>query len=191
MNIYLKNLDASRRLLELLPALEPALQQAADLALETLRRGGKILLAGNGGSASEAQHLAGELVGRYLYNRQPLAALALSADSGVLTCIGNDFGYDDLFARQLRALARPGDLFVLFSSSGNSPNLVRALEAAAELGIPSVAFLGKSGGPCLPLATCPLLVSHPDTARVQEAHQLLMHSLMDLIEAALPLEISK
>ncbi|MCA2967903.1 MAG: SIS domain-containing protein [Acidobacteriaceae bacterium] len=164
--------------------LRPVLDQAAALAAATLRNGRKLLLCGNGGSACEAQHLAGELAGRYKHDRRALAAVSLNADGAVLTCIGNDYSFDDVFARQIEAIGQPGDLLVVFTTSGQSPNVVRALEAANRLGIASVAFLGRGGGAALPLATLALVVPHHDTARIQEAHQFLLHCLMDRIEAA-------
>jgi len=151
--------------------------------LEALQQGGKLVTFGNGGSACEAQHLVGELMGRYKSNRRPLAAVALTADTTVLTCIGNDFDFEDVFARQVEGLCRPGDLLIAFSTSGNSPNVVRALETGRQAGIRSIAFLGRDGGKAASLADCALIVRHHDTARIQEGHNFLMHSLMDVIEA--------
>ena len=148
----------------------------------SLQRGGKLLICGNGGSAAEAMHLTGELVGRYKKERRPLAAITLGTDPALLTCIGNDYCYDEIFARQVRALARPGDILIVFSTSGRSANVLRALQTAREMQIRSIAFLGKDGGPALGLADEALVVPHTDTARIQEGHQFLMHSLMDLLE---------
>jgi D-sedoheptulose 7-phosphate isomerase len=163
----------------------PVLDQAGALAAATLRSGRKLLLCGNAGSACEAQHLAGELAGRYKYkhDRRALAAVSLNADGAVLTGIGKDYSFDDVFARQIEAIGQPGDLLVVFTTSGQSPNVIRALEAANRLGIASVAFLCRGGGAALPLASLALVVSHHDTARIQEAHQFLVHCLMDRIEA--------
>lgn len=165
--------------------LEPALGQAVAWCVEALSGGSKLLICGNGGSAAEAQHLTGELVGRYLHDRPPLPALALTADTAVLTCIGNDYHYEDVFARQVRALARPGDILVAFTTSGNSPNILEALAAAREMGLKSIAFLGRDGGRARAASDCPLVVGQPTTARVQEAHQFLLHCLMDGIEAGM------
>ncbi|HVZ83774.1 MAG TPA: SIS domain-containing protein [Terracidiphilus sp.] len=169
-----------------LGGLEPALERAAALCSRALLSGNKLLACGNGGSASDAQHLAGELVGRYKGDRRPWPAIALSADSAVLTCIGNDYGYEQVFARQVTGLGKPGDVLVVFSTSGRSPNVLRALEAARTAGLQSVAFLGRDGGPAAALTDVPLVVAHEATARIQEGHQFLLHALMDQIEASLP-----
>lgn len=165
--------------------LSPALDEAATMAVKTLRGGHKLLICGNGGSACEAQHLAGELAGRYKHDRRALAAVSLNADGAVLTCIGNDYRFEDVFARQLEAIGQPGDLLVAFTTSGQSPNILRALEAAKRQGIASVAFLGRDGGAAVKLADHALVVPHQDTARIQEAHQFLLHCLMDEIEKEL------
>src|SRR5204862_8224992 len=123
-----------------------------------LKRGGKLLLCGNGGSAAEAAHFATELVGRYAKTRRSLPALALSSDGSLVTCIGNDFGYDQVFARQIAGLAKPGDLVVVLTSSGNSPNIIAALQEAKKIGVDSIAFLGRGGGKTKGLATCELIV---------------------------------
>jgi D-sedoheptulose 7-phosphate isomerase len=169
-------------LFQSLHVLEPHLADAVQLLTDALSRGGKVLACGNGGSASQAQHFVGELMGRYKKDRNPLPAIALTADSTVLTCIGNDYRFEDLFARQISGLAAPEDVLVAFSTSGNSRNVVRALEVARSKNLKSIAFLGAGGGPALPLADCTLLVPHNSTARIQEAHQFLMHCLMDEIE---------
>ena len=124
-------------------------------------------------------------MGRYKENRRALAALALASDVAVLTCIGNDYCFEDIFARQVRALGRSGDVLIVFTTSGNSPNILAALRTAREMGVRSIAFLGKEGGKAKALADCSLVIAHQDTARVQEAHQFLMHCLMDQIEASL------
>jgi D-sedoheptulose 7-phosphate isomerase len=165
--------------------LEPALETAGAWCVEALRAGGKLLTCGNGGSAAEAQHLSAELVGRYLDDRPALAAISLNADTVLLTAIGNDYGFDQVFARQVRGLGRAGDILIVFTSSGNSPNILRALEAARDLGLRSIAFLGRGGGKAKDLADCVLMVPHPVTARIQESHLFLLHALMDRIEAAL------
>jgi D-sedoheptulose 7-phosphate isomerase len=168
---------------EALASLEGSFLRAASICNEVLASGGKLLICGNGGSAAEAQHLAGELMGRYKADRVPLAAVALTADSALLTCIGNDYRFEDVFARQLRGLARPGDVLIAFTTSGNSPNVLLALETAREMKIPSIAFLGNEGGKAAALADFVLIVPHRATARIQEGHQFLMHCLMDEIEA--------
>ena len=176
---------------ELLAALEPfapAVDRIAALAAAALRAGGTIYTCGNGGSATDAAHLSEELVGRYRANRRPLPAVCLSADSAALTCIANDFGYEAVFARQIAALGKPGDLLVCFSTSGNSPNLLAALEAARAKGVATLALLGGTGGAARALADNALVVPSNNGARVQEAHTLLLHAICEAVEAAFPPE---
>ncbi|HEY5212567.1 MAG TPA: SIS domain-containing protein [Acidobacteriaceae bacterium] len=171
-----------------LSSLEDVLRRAAECCAGSLREGHKLLVCGNGGSACEAQHLVGELMGRYKSDRMALAAIAMTADSAVLTCIGNDYCFEDIFARQLQALGQAGDILVVFTTGGYSPNILRALEAARSLKLMSIAFLGRDGGAARSLTDCALIVPHADTARVQEGHQFLLHSLMDSIETIIALE---
>ena len=160
------------------------LRQAAALCISSLDHGHKLLVCGNGGSASEAQHLVGELVGRYKNNRIALPAISMTADSTVLTCIANDFSYDDVFARQIQALGKPGDVLIVFSTSGRARNIVEALRTARTLHLSSIAFLGRDGGLAAPLVDCALIIPHSSTARIQEGHQFMLHSMMDLIEGS-------
>ncbi|MGB9455420.1 MAG: SIS domain-containing protein [Bryobacteraceae bacterium] len=180
---FQKALREAAAVYEALLPLEPALETAGAWCADALSAGHKLLICGNGGSAAEAQHLAAELMGRYVDERRPLAAIALNTDTSLLTAVGNDYGYDQVFARQVRGLANAGDILIVFTTSGNSPNILRTLETARELGIRSIAFLGRGGGKAKDLADCVLLVPHAVTARIQEAHQFLLHSLMDRIEA--------
>lgn len=170
------------RTLESLTAQQDAFEKIAAAAVATLKSGGKILTCGNGGSAADALHLAEELVGRYKGNRRPLPAICLNADSTLLTCITNDFGFDEVFARQVEGLAGKKDLLVCFSTSGNSANILRALETAKLVGVKTVALLGKGGGKAKGKADCELVVASDDTARIQEAHTLLLHALLEVIE---------
>jgi D-sedoheptulose 7-phosphate isomerase len=181
-----ESLHDTVRTLQALTGLQPAIAAAGDLVLETLRTGGKLLTCGNGGSAAEAQHFATELVGRYLGDRRALPAIALTADGTLLSCVANDFRWDDVFVRQIEGLARPGDLVVAFTSSGRSPNIVAALEAARRLGLRSLAFLGKGGGACRGLATVEIVVPGNRTASIQEAQLFLIHHICERIEAAFP-----
>lgn len=162
------------------------LEEAAGAIVATLRAGGKLLACGNGGSAAEAQHLVTELVGRYLSNRRSLPAVFLGGDASMMSCIGNDFSFDDIFARPLASLGAPGDLLVCFTTSGNPQNVLRALEVARERNIDSLALLGKNGGRARGLARWEVIVDADDTARIQEAHQFLLHWLCDRIEDAFP-----
>jgi D-sedoheptulose 7-phosphate isomerase len=143
---------------------------------------GKVLIAGNGGSAADAMHLAEELCVRFAKNRRALAAMAL-CDPTILTCAGNDFGFEAIFSRQIEALGNEGDIFIAMSTSGNSGNLVRAVEAAKGRGMVSVSFLGKDGGKLKGKCEIELLVPSPTTARVQEGHKILYHALCEWIES--------
>jgi D-sedoheptulose 7-phosphate isomerase len=184
-NYYANSLDENLVCMESLRSLSGQLKNAADKCITALEQRGKVLICGNGGSAAEAQHLAGELVGRYKLDRSPLAAIALAADPAVLTCIGNDYCFEEVFSRQVRALGRTGDLLIAFTTSGQSANILNALKAAREMGIDSISFLGRDGGAALKVTDCALVVDHRDTARIQEGHLFLMHCLVDLIEAGL------
>jgi D-sedoheptulose 7-phosphate isomerase len=150
------------------------LAQAADMA-ERLKRGCKILVCGNGGSAADAQHFAAELSGRYVKERRALAGLALTTDTSALTAIGNDYGYDQVFSRQVEALGRPGDLLVGISTSGNSPNVILAVEAAKSLGMRTLGLLGRDGGRLKDLVDDALVVPSTVTARIQEIHLMSYH----------------
>jgi len=169
-----------------LTTLREPIDRAGELILSTLRAGKKLLVCGNGGSAAEAQHFATELVGRYAKTRRALPAVALTADGSLLTCIANDFGYDGVFARQLAGLAQPGDLLVVFTSSGNSPTILAALAEAKRLGLESLAFLGRGGGRARGLAGCELIVPGASGSAAQEAHLFLIHHFCELIDAAFP-----
>jgi D-sedoheptulose 7-phosphate isomerase len=148
----------------------------------TLRGGGKLLWCGNGGSASDSQHLAAEIVGRYRRERCGLPSIALTTDTSILTAVGNDYGFNAIFARQVEALGRAGDMLVGISTSGNSGNVVAALEAAHSRNLVTVAFTGAGGGKLAPLADILFAVNSRDTARIQEAHILAGHMLCDWIE---------
>jgi len=157
----------------------------ADETLATLQGGGKLLFCGNGGSAADAQHLAAEYVVRFGRDRRPLAALALTTDSSVLTAGGNDYGFESIFERQLLGLARPGDLLWLHSTSGRSENLIRAARAARSVGVRSCALLAKGGGPLKDEVDLALVVPTESTARAQEVHLTIGHIVCELVEFAL------
>jgi D-sedoheptulose 7-phosphate isomerase len=179
-----QSLEETTRTLKALADIRPAIDQASKLILETLKSGGKLLVAGNGGSAAEAAHFATELTGRYAKNRKALPAMALSADGSLLTCIGNDYGFDQVFSRQIEGLAKPGDLVVVLTSSGNSANIIAALNTAKNQGIKSLAFLGRGGGKAKGLATCELIIPGQSGAAAQEAHLFLIHHFCELIDQA-------
>lgn len=170
-----------------LAACEREFAQLVAAAVAATRGGGKILLFGNGGSAGDAQHIATELTVRYVRDRQPIAAVALTTDSSALTAIGNDLGFDQLFARQLRALGRAGDLAIGISTSGKSPNVILALEAARAMGLTAAALGGNDGGKLRGLADPLLIVPSRTTARIQEMHILLGQMLCGALEQELGL----
>ena len=178
------SMELKRRMLES-PELLAQIDRAAEESVCALRSGGKVLLCGNGGSASVAQHLAGEFVSRFRYDRAPLPAVALNCNASILTAIGNDYDYELVFERQVRALGKPGDVLWAFSTTGNSKNVASALATARELGMTTVGFLGGSGGVCLAEAEIPLLVPSGDTPRVQECHITIGHALCDCVEREL------
>jgi D-sedoheptulose 7-phosphate isomerase len=178
-----KSLAETVRALQALAEVRPAIDGAAELIIGTLRGGGKLLICGNGGSAAEAAHFATELVGRFDAKRRPLPAVALSSDGSLVSCIGNDFGFEQVFARQVAGLALPGDLLVAISSSGDSPNIVAALQEAKRLGVKAVALLGKGGGKAKGLATCEIIVPGSRVGPAQESHLFLIHHFCELIDA--------
>lgn len=171
--------------LQAFAAQADAVDAIARLVADGLFAGRTLFTCGNGGSAADAIHLAEELVGRYRGDRPPLPAVCLNADVGALTCIANDFGYDQVFARQLRALGRRGDMLVVFSTSGGSPNIRLALEAARAGGITAIALLGKGGGPALALADHALVIPSANSARIQEVHGLILHAICEEVEGRL------
>jgi D-sedoheptulose 7-phosphate isomerase len=163
-------------------ALQASVVEIADAWETALRAGGKVLLCGNGGSAADAQHLAGELVSRFLFDRAPLPALALTVDTSVLTAIGNDYGYEHTFSRQVRGLGRAGDVLVAISTSGASPNIIAALKAAREAGITTVGFTGNRNGPMGEFCDLILRVPSPSTPLVQQVHITVGHILCEIVE---------
>jgi D-sedoheptulose 7-phosphate isomerase len=185
--LFLRNIAAQIELLSRLDALAPDVLAAGQKIAQTLRAGGKLLLCGNGGSAADAQHIAAELTGRFMQERRPLAAVALTTDTSALTCIGNDYSFDEIFARQLQAIARPGDCLIGISTSGNSRNIIRTVEVARDMGVFSIGLLGRDGGALLRLCDQSLIVPSQVTARIQESHILIGHTLCGLIEQELGL----
>ena len=186
-SLFLQNLEQHNALLATLHSLNDDVLRAGQLASQSLQQGGKILFCGNGGSAADSQHLAAELTGRFIKDRRPLAAMALSTDTSALTCIGNDYSFDEVFARQVAGLGRSGDLLIGISTSGNSRNVIRAVEEAQKLGMQTIGLLGRDGGQLRSLCGHSIVVPSPVTARIQECHILIGHTLCGLIEQALGL----
>jgi D-sedoheptulose 7-phosphate isomerase len=168
--------------------LPPILERAVAAMHGCLRAGGKILACGNGGSAADAQHLAAELVGRFREERRALPAIALTADTALLTALGNDYGYERVFARQVEALAQRGDVLMAFSTSGNSPNVLQAAQTARRLGCSVIAFTGAGGGKLAGHADVLLKAPSSTVARIQEVHTLCIHVLCESLDALLRTE---
>jgi D-sedoheptulose 7-phosphate isomerase len=161
------------------------LVHCAGLISQAFRREQKLMLMGNGGSAADAQHLAAEFVNRFLIDRSPLPALALSTDTSVITSIGNDFGFDRIFEKQVQAMGLPGDILLAISTSGNSPNILRGLQAAREKGIQTLALTGQDGGQMVQYSDYALIVPSSETPLIQETHMVIGHLLCQMVESAL------
>jgi D-sedoheptulose 7-phosphate isomerase len=183
--MILEELNHHKHVIEqVIAKLVPEIKAGSDLLIQVLESGGKILIAGNGGSASDAQHIAAELTGRYVKERKALPAIALTVDTSALTAISNDYGFEKVFSRQLHALARPEDLFIAISTSGNSPNIIDALNTAREIGCKTLGLSGRDGGRMTQLCDLNIIVPDDTTARIQEMHILIGHifcKALDLI----------
>jgi D-sedoheptulose 7-phosphate isomerase len=180
-----RTIDDSVRTLKSLKNLGQEVSRAADLIERCLRAGNKLLVCGNGGSAADASHFATEFVVRFTKDRRALAAICLTSDSGILTAAGNDYGFDEIFARQVAAIGTSDDVLICLTTSGKSKNLIRALEEAKTRKLKTIAFLGRDGGSTIGIADVDLWVKSDSTARVQEAHKLLLHVLCEIIESRL------
>ena len=180
----LESIEAKQRLMEDHEMLT-AIQKAAELCIKAIRNGKKILLAGNGGSAADAQHIAGELVNRFMIDRSAIAAISLSTDTSVLTSISNDTDFSRIFSRQIEAIGKEGDVFFAFSTSGNSKNIIKAIDTAKIQGISVIGLTGKSGGRMADM--CDILLKSPSdmTTRIQEIHILVGHIICTIIETGL------
>jgi len=184
--VILKNaVAAAKETLQSLLDLDSQLAQAANLIEQGLRAGNKLLVCGNGGSAADASHFATEFVVRFMKDRPAYPAICLAGDGGLLTAAGNDYGFDEIFARQVAAFGLPGDLLICLTTSGKSRNVERALQEAKARKLKTIAFLGRDGGSTIGMADVDLLVRGDSTARIQEAHQLLLHVLCETIESRL------
>jgi D-sedoheptulose 7-phosphate isomerase len=182
----LKNaVAAATKTLQSLGDLDAQVGKAADLIEQCLRSGNKLLVCGNGGSASDAAHFAAELVVRFAKDRRAYPAICLTGDGGLLTAAGNDYGFDEIFARQVAAFGLEGDVLIVLTTSGKSKNVRRALEEAKSRKLQTIAFLGRDGGSTIGLADIDLLVASDSTARIQEAHKLLLHVLCEAMESRL------
>ena len=186
--IIKKHILEHRVVLDSISDLDESIGKVADLLIHCLKKSGTIFWCGNGGSASDSQHLAGELVGRFVGDREPLKSISLTADSAVITCIVNDYGYEHIFSRQVEALGSKGDVLVGITTSGNSQNVLHAFEVAEQKGMTTIGLLGRGGGKASSLINQSIVVSSNSTARIQEMHILIGHILCDLIEEGLNLK---
>lgn len=184
-NLLNQNIQATLELLSRCDVLAQPLEQATQRILQAILRGNKILCCGNGGSSADAAHFAAEIAGRFLINRPGYPAIDLTACSSLITAMINDFPPAEVFARQVQSLAVPGDVLVVFTSSGNSENVVQALEMARRKEVETISFLGRDGGRCKGMADVELIVPHDVTARIQEVHQLLYHTLCQALDPVL------
>jgi D-sedoheptulose 7-phosphate isomerase len=185
---FSESLDAALETFAGLRGLESKVEEAAALVLACLKSGGKLLVCGNGGSAADSNHMATEFTCRFQDDRRPYPAISLTSDGGLLTAIGNDYSFHDLFGRQVRAFGKPGDVLIALTTSGKSRNVLTAIEEAKRLGVKSIAFLGKGGGFTKGAADIELRVEGNVTARIQEAHKFLIHAICELVEPGLERE---
>ena len=184
MNLFTDQLGRHIEVMQSVQELAAVVEQVAQRWIQTLNASGKILLMGNGGSAADAQHIAAELVGRYLSERSGLAAVSLTTDTSILTAVGNDYGYETVFSRQVEALARPGDVVVGYSTSGNSANICNAVNVAKKIGCYCVALTGATGGKLASLVDSCICVPFTETPRIQEAHAFIGHMLCEHVDRA-------
>ena len=175
-------IQESAEIKRLTQALSPQIEKATNVIINALKNNKKILIAGNGGSASQASHIAAEFVGRYKIERKAMPCISLTADLSAITAIGNDYGFDAIFERQIEALGKEGDVFIALSTSGNSKNLVRAVEAARKLNVHVIGLLGKDGGKLRNTSSVEIIVPSDNTPRIQEAHLMILHIICELVD---------
>ena len=181
-SIFLKNLEEHQSIFETLNDLDGPIEEAIKLISSSLAKDGKLLVCGNGGSAADSQHIAAEFTGRFIKDRKALAAIALTTDSSAVTCIANDYSFDEIFSRQISGIGRKGDCLLAISTSGNSSNVVNAVRVAKSYEINTIGMLGYDGGALIDLCDVSILVDSESTARIQEAHILIAHSICGGVE---------
>lgn len=181
-SLFKKNINENLDLLKRLSVLDAEVSEAIDLITSSLNNEKKLMICGNGGSAADAQHIAAEFTGRFIKDRIPLAALALTTDTSALTCISNDYSYNEIFSRQLSALAVTGDCLLAISTSGNSANVLNAVEKANQAGVKTIGLLGRDGGDLVKKCNMSIVVPSDVTARIQEAHILIGHTICGAVE---------
>lgn len=185
--IFIKNLNEHTLLIPKLYRLDDVVTNAITFITESMTLGHKLMICGNGGSAADSQHIAAEFTGRFIEDRKPLPAISLTTDTSALTCISNDYSYDNVFSRQVEALGNPGDVLMVISTSGNSSNLISAVKQAATNGVITVGLLGRDGGNLSGLCDCSIVVPSEITARIQEAHIIIGHTICGGVEQSLGL----
>jgi len=183
MSLVQTDYDTLKACLDKFARQLPSVEATGKMIVERLRAGKTIFACGNGGSATDSMHLCEELVGRYRGNRRPLPAVSLNTDTSVLTCIGNDYGFDEIFSRQIEALGKTDDILVGFSTSGNSENVARAFSTAKQKGVTTILLAGKDGGKLKTIADHTIIVESENTARIQELHTFILHAWLELVEA--------
>ncbi|MEO6846940.1 MAG: SIS domain-containing protein [Chthoniobacterales bacterium] len=188
MNPLQLAIKAGVETLQSLEGFEQSIQTAADWMVESLTTGNKLLICGNGGSASDSMHIATEFMCRFKGDRRPYPAIALNADGGLLTAIGNDYAFQDIFSRQIAALGKPGDILITLTTSGKSRNILTAIEEARRVGMRTISFLGKGGGFITGAGELEFLIDSTETARIQEAQKFLLHVLCDIVDSRLPVK---
>ena len=182
MSLVQTDYDTLKACLDKFAAQLTKVETTGHMIVERLRQGKTVFACGNGGSATDSMHLCEELVGRYRGNRRPLPAVSLNTDTSVLTCIGNDYGFDEIFSRQIEALGKADDILVGFSTSGNSENVARAFKAAKKNGVTTILLAGKDGGKIKSIADHAIIVESDNTARIQELHTFILHAWLELVE---------
>lgn len=182
ITVFKRTLEEHAELVSRIVSLTPAIDGAGQAILGCLQQGGSVFFCGNGGSAADCQHLAAEFTGRFVRERAPLAGVALTTDSSALTAIGNDYGFEEIFARQIAGLGKPGDCLVAISTSGNSRNVIRAVEAAKIIGVATIGLLGRDGGMLKEICDMAVVVPSETTARIQEMHILIGHSWCEAVD---------
>jgi D-sedoheptulose 7-phosphate isomerase len=186
-DILKQNINEHIEVFKSISDLDKDIDLAVNIMLKTLNKGGKLIFCGNGGSASDSQHISAEFVGRFIEDRVALASISLTADTSALTCIGNDYGFENVFSRQIEALAKPEDCLIGISTSGNSSNVINAMNTAKKIGLSSVTLLGKDGGDMATIGDVNIIVRSHTTARIQESHIFIGHTLCQAIEKKLML----
>jgi D-sedoheptulose 7-phosphate isomerase len=184
-SIFRINIKEHKKVLEELISLEPSIEEAVSLIADSIKNGGKLIICGNGGSASDAQHMSAEFTGRFLKDREPIPAISLNTDTSAITCIANDYSYDEIFSRQLKAIGKKGDCLIAITTSGNSSNVINCVDMATNMGIPSITLSGKGGGKLFGLASLEIIVNSNSTARIQEMHILILHTICEGVEIKL------